>query len=100
VATKAKAKSRSKSKARATRKTAPATSVPNNPFAPGTVVGFHRPQTCEVERRANREPFAKPVKTAQAKRDGSLEVSGLDKGMWCAAGPVGDTWRYIGFSVK
>jgi hypothetical protein len=92
----AKAKKATKAKARTKQA---AVTVPNSPFTPGTKVGFHRPQSVEVERRADREPFRSPVKTATVKSNGTLEVSGLDKGSWCAAAPVGGTYRYVVFSV-
>jgi hypothetical protein len=55
-----------------------------------------------VERSHKREPFAKPTKTAKVKRDGTLEILGLPKGQWCAAGPVEDgaRWAYVAFAVK
>lgn len=80
----------------------PATQVPNHRFAPGTKVSFLPTHVIGVERSLKREPFAKPVKTAKVRRDGTLEISGLPKGQWSAAGPVddGSRWAYVGFSVK
>jgi hypothetical protein len=81
---------------------APTVVVPNHRFAPGTKVAFLPTYTITVERSMRREPFAKPIKTAKVKKDGTLEVAGLAKGQWSAAGPVEDgaRWAYVGFAVK
>jgi hypothetical protein len=74
--------------------------VRNHRFAPGTKVGFYPAHTVEVERSMGREPMPSPTTTATVKARGLLEVSGLDSGQWCAAGPIGDSYAYVTFSVK
>jgi hypothetical protein len=104
----AKSKAKSKAKATKSRKAAPrkrkpqqpAVEVPNSTFAPGTTVGFHLAEEVTVERGLGREPFGDPITTAKVAKSGKLEVRGLPKGVYCAVGPVGDTYRYVGFSVK
>lgn len=93
-------KAKSKARKSPSRPKGPAVTVPNHPFGPATTVRFLPLHKITVERDLNREPMAKPDKTAKVKADGTLEVRGLQKGMWCAAGQVGDTWRYFQFSVK
>ena len=79
---------------------APAVTVTNHRFPPDTEVGFYRPQTVEVERHGSFAPFGKPEATAKVKADGTLEVRGLDKGPWAAAGQVGGEYLFVQFSVK
>lgn len=75
--------------------------VPNHRFEPGTLVYFLPAHTVTVERSAGREPFARPIATATVDERGELKVPGsLAKGLWCVAGPVGDRWSYVQFSVK
>jgi len=98
---KKKAKKATKKPKSTARPSKPAmVAVPNHRFEPGTKVSFLPLAAVTVERGLGREPFATPTKTATVKANGALEVSGLPKGMWCAAGPVGGRWVYIQFSVK
>lgn len=76
------------------------TEVSNHRFPPGEEVGVYPSHQVTVERGLGREPFQIPLVTAVVSEDGTLEVSGLPKGGYCAAGPVGDRYAYVGFQVK
>jgi hypothetical protein len=89
-----------KPRKRATKPKGPAVQVPNHRFAPGTEVSFLPVHMVTVERGMNREPFAEPIKKAKVDKNGILEIRGLSKGQWCAAGPVGEGWIYTQFAVK
>lgn len=109
----AKAKAKKKAPKKATAKKAPAKRkrpakkmpagpahvVENHRFAPGTKVSFHRVFEIGVERNEGRAPVPSPIKTATVKKDGTLEVGGLEKGMWVAAGPSGERFLWHQFSV-
>lgn len=78
-----------------------ATAIENHAFAPGTKVGIHHAHEVTVERGLGRAPIPDPLKEVTVSKDGSLEVSGLDKGMYLAAGQVdGGRWRYFQFPVN
>ena len=100
MATKTKKPAARKAKPRSRKRTTPPTIVPNHHFPPGTKVGFFRPASVEMERNIGREPIPSPVETATVAKAGTLAVAGLAAGQWVAAGPIGETWRYYGFSVK
>jgi hypothetical protein len=94
---KRKAKPRKRSKPKG-----PVTRIESHPFAPGTNVQFLPVAEVEVERSLNRAPIGKARAKAKVAKDGSLEVRGLDNGMWAAAGPINDQgdFRFVQFSVK
>jgi len=102
----AKAKTAKPTAKKATKRTAKprvkGQSVPNHRFEPGTKVGIFPAHEVTVERGLGREPIASPIKTATVKKDGSLEVSGLKKGIYLATAFVEseDRHRYVQFSVK
>lgn len=76
--------------------------VPNHSFNPGDEVWVLPLHAVEVERSMNREPMGTPACVTVVSKDGTLEVSGLDKGLYAAAAPTGNEqlpWRYIQFSV-
>lgn len=99
MATKAKPKSKSTRK-RASKPKPPAITIPNHRFEPGSTVGFFPATDVGVERAYGREPIPDPTKTAKVAKNGTLKVSGLAKGQWCAAALVAERWRYFQFSVK
>lgn len=74
--------------------------IGSHPFAPGTEVLVHPAVLVGVERREARKPFGTPTATATVADSGQLEVVGLPKGQWSAAGPVGDRWDFVQFGVK
>jgi hypothetical protein len=99
-AKKSKAKPRSKkAAAKQPQQTPPPVVVSGHPFAPGTEVGLHPTSAVSWERENGRAPFPEPIYIAIVADDGTLEVSGLGRGSWCAAGLVGESWRYVQFQV-
>lgn len=94
AATKAKPKAR-----KAAAPKGPATVVANHRFPPGAEVWFLPLHVVTVERNLNREPMATPARVAAVAKDGTLKVSGLPKGMWCAAGKIADEWIYQQFPI-
>jgi hypothetical protein len=110
MATKAKPKAKSTSRKRPSRKSTskkaesqfPAAFVANARFATGTEVGFWPAAEVGTERAQGQQPFPKPAKSAVVAKDGSLKVTGLAKGEYCAAAETGEdgAWTYLTFSVK
>ena len=100
TAKKARRKPARKSRRTTRASKGPAVTVPNHRFSAGTKVGFHEAHLVNVERGLGREPFGDPDQSATVHKDGTLEVRGLAKGMWCAVGPVGERFAYVQFSVK
>lgn len=77
------------------------TKVQTHPFLPGTYVGFYPAADVGVERSLGREPFPDPTVSSIVADDGTLEVAGLSRGTWCAAGQAdgGQRYLYIQFPV-
>lgn len=97
------AATKSKTKKAAPRKRAPAkpkARLDHTLFPPGTKVGAWLAAAVGVERAAAREPFGAPLASATVAKDGSVEFAGLGPGQYVAAGPVGESYAYAGFSVK
>lgn len=104
MATKAKAAPKPKAR-KSTRKQTesqfPQAFVANHRFAPGTKVGFWPATEVATERYQGQEPFPKPKKTATVAKDGTLKVTGLAPGNWCAAAEAENgSWTFLQFPVK